>query len=142
MSELTGDLRAEALHRSARTIRLILTAGAAIFAAAGILLLVLPGTFAAWLGLAGAEPATLWALRMVGAALLPLAGLMVLVRRLRDHHAIGAALVMMVASALMSVLTLLMPGSWTFLRAALLGAGLVFAAAYAVLLVLFRRASA
>jgi hypothetical protein len=131
----------EALHRAARTIRLVLTVGAAVFAAAGVVLLVAPGLFAQLLGLAGSDASTTWSLRMVGAALVPLAGLMVLVRRLRDHHAVGAALVMLLASLLMTVLTLTMPGAWTFVRAALLGIGLVFSGAYITLLVLLRRAN-
>lgn len=138
--EASPDL--DALHRAARTIRLVLTVGAAVFAVAGVVLLLAPGLFAQLLGLAGTEGSTTWALRMVGAALVPLAGLMVLVRRLRDHHAVGAALVMLVASLLMSILTITMPGTWTFVRAALLGIGLVFSAAYITLLVLLRRANA
>jgi hypothetical protein len=131
----------EALHRAARTIRLVLSVGAAVFAVAGVVLLIAPGLFAQLLGLAGNDASTTWSLRMVGAALVPLAGLMVLVRRLRDRHAVGAALVMLVASLLMSILTITMPGAWTFVRAALLGIGLVFSAAYITLLVLLRRAN-
>lgn len=129
----------EAVHRVARSIRMVLTVGAAVFALAGLALLLIPSAFAGWLGLDATAAATLWSLRMLGAVLLPLAALMVMVRRLRDHHAVGAAAVMLTASVLLGILTIAMPGSWTFLRAALLGAALVFATAYAALLVLLRR---
>lgn len=121
---------------------MVLTVGAAVFAVAGLLLLLLPATFGSWIGLSAPTAEAQWALRMLGAVLLPLAALMVLVRRLRDHHAVGAALVMLVASILLGLLTITLPGSWTFLRVALLGAALVFAAAYAALLLMLRRAAA
>lgn len=132
----------ESLQRAARTIRLVLTVGAAIFAVTGLLLLLLPANLGSLLGLATDAPATQWVLRMLGVVLLPLAAFMILVRRLRDYHAIGAAMVMAVASLLMTIMTLTLPGSWTFLRTAFLGIGLVFAGAYATLLVILRRASA
>jgi hypothetical protein len=75
---------------------------------------------------------------MTGAALIGLAGLMVLVRRLRDEHAIGAAIVMLVVSILFVILDLTMPGEWGFLRVLLVGANLVFAAAFAALLWMLR----
>ena len=52
---------------------------------------------------------------------------------------LGAGAVMMVTSALLTLLTVTLPGEWTPLRWALLGAGFVFALAYAVLLVASRR---
>jgi hypothetical protein len=123
---------------SARLIRSVLAVGASFFLVAGALLFVLPDAFAGWIGLEASD-ATAWALRMLGVALLSLAGLMWLVRRAKDHPVLGAGAVMMVASALLTGLTVTLPGEWTPLRWALLGAGAVFALAYLGLLIASRR---
>jgi hypothetical protein len=111
---------------SARLIRSVLAVGASFFLAAG------------WIGLEGSD-AVAWTLRMLGVALLALGGLMWLVRRAKDHPVLGAGAVMMVASALLTALTVTLPGEWTPLRWALLGAGAVFALAYLGLLLASRR---
>ena len=123
---------------SARLIRVVLAVGASFFVVAGLLLFALPESFTSWIGL---EPSAevAWAMRMLGVTLLTLAGLMWLVRRAKDHPVLGAGAVMMVASALLTGLTLTLPGDWTPLRWALLGAGAVFALAYLALLVASRR---
>jgi hypothetical protein len=123
---------------SARLIRSVLAVGASFFLAAGVLLLFVPDSFAAWIGLEGSD-AVAWTLRMLGVALLALGGLMWLVRRAKDHPVLGAGAVMMVASALLTALTVTLPGEWTPLRWALLGAGAVFALAYLGLLMASRR---
>ena len=123
---------------SARLVRLVLSVGAAFFALAAVLLLVLPDSFATWIGLEGTA-AVDWAMRMIGAILLGLSGLMWLVRRARDHPVLGAGAVMMVTSAFLTVLTVTIPREWTPLRWALLGAGAVFALTYLALLVASRR---
>jgi hypothetical protein len=124
---------------SARLIRVVLGAGAAFFLVAAILLLAVPDAFAGWIGLESL-PAVEWSLRMLGAALLGLAGVMWLVRRAGDHPVLGAGAVMILAGGAMTVLTVTLPGEWTPVRWALLGAGGVFVLAYAVLLVASRRA--
>jgi hypothetical protein len=123
---------------SARLIRSVLAVGSTFFVVSGALLFVMPDTFGGWIGLEVSD-ATSWALRMLGVALLALAGLMWLVRRAKDHPVLGAGAVMMVASALLTGLTVTMPGEWTPLRWALLGAGAVFALAYLGLLIASRR---
>ena len=123
---------------SARLIRLVLSARASFFVIAALLLLVLPDSFASWIGLEGTD-AVAWALRMIGAVLLGLSGLMWLVRRAGDHPVLGAGAVMMVTSALLTILTVTLPGEWTPLRWALLGAGAAFALAYLALLLASRR---
>jgi hypothetical protein len=136
---------------SARLIRVVLGVGAAFFLMAGVLLLASPDAFAEWIGLEPkpdsgglADPsgreAVAWALRMLGAGLLGLAGQMWLVRRAGDHPVLGAAAVMVVAGGAMTILTITLPGEWTPLRWALLGAGAVFILAYVVLLAASRRA--
>jgi uncharacterized membrane protein YhaH (DUF805 family) len=101
------------------------------------LLIAVPGIVGSWLGLPTATGVA-WGQQMAGAALIGLAGLMVLVRRLRDEHTIGAAIVMLVVSILFVILDLTMPGEWGFLRVLLVGANLVFAAAFAALLWMLR----
>ncbi len=123
---------------SARLIRIVLSVGSAFFVVAALMLLVIPDSFASWIGLEATDSVA-WALRMIGAVLLGLSGLMWLVRRAGDHPVLGAGAVMMVTSALLTLLTVTLPGEWTPLRWALLGAGFVFALAYAVLLVASRR---
>lgn len=123
---------------SARLIRVVLGVGAGFFLVAGVLLLAIPDAFAAWIGLESSDPVA-WALRMLGAGLLGLAGQMWLVRRAGDHPVLGAAAVMVVAGGAMTVLTFTLPGQWTPLRWALLGAGAAFILAYVVLLVASRR---
>lgn len=123
---------------SARLIRLVLSVGSAFFLVAGALLFLLPDSFSTWIGLAPSDEVA-WAMRMLGVTLLALAGLMWLVRRAKDHPVLGAGAVMMVASALLTALTVTLPGEWTPLRWALLGAGAVFALAYLALLMASRR---
>jgi hypothetical protein len=127
----------ESQARAARVIRLVLTVDAVLCLVLGVLLIAVPGIVGAWLGLPTAAGVA-WGQQMTGAALIGLAGLMVLVRRLRDEHAIGAAIVMLVVSILFVILDLTMPGEWGFLRVLLVGANLVFAAAFAVLLWMLR----
>ncbi|MCX6421134.1 MAG: hypothetical protein NT180_02020 [Actinobacteria bacterium] len=128
----------ESQARAARVIRLVLTVDAVFSLVFGVLLIVVPGIVGAWLGLPSAAGVA-WGQQVTGAALIGLAGLMVLVRRLRDEHAIGAAIVMLVVSILFVILDLTMPGEWGFLRVLLVGANLVFAAAFAALLWMLRR---
>ena len=123
---------------SARLIRLVLSVGSAFFLVAGALLFLLPDSFSTWIGLVSSDEVA-WAMRMLGVTLLALAGLMWLVRRAKDHPVLGAGAVMMVASALRTALTVTLPGEWTPLRWALLGAGAVFALAYLALLMASRR---
>lgn len=123
---------------SARLIRVVLSVGAAFFIIAGLLLLAVPDSFGAWIGLETTD-AVAWTLRMLGAALVGLAGQMWLVRRAGDHPVLGAGAVMIAAGGAMTILTLTLPGEWTPLRWALLGVGGVFVIAYAVLLVASRR---
>jgi hypothetical protein len=123
---------------SARLIRLVLSVGSAFFLVAGALLFLLPDSFSTWIGLVSSDEVA-WAMRMLGVTLLALAGLMWLVRRAKDHPVLGAGAVMMVASALLTALTVTLPGEWTPLRWALLGAGAVFALAYLALLMASRR---
>ena len=128
----------ESQARAARVIRLVLAVDAAWSLVIGLLLLVIPHVTGSWLGLPD-QPGVAWAQRVAGACLIGLAGLMVLVRRLRDEHAIGAAMVLLAVSVLLLVLDTVMPGDWGFLRVVLVGVNAVFTIAFAVLLWLLRR---
>ena len=119
-------------------IRVVLGIGSAFFVVTGVLLLALPSAFAGWIGFDSTD-AVAWCLRMLGAALIGLAGQMWLVRRAGDHPVLGAAAVMIVAGGLMTILTVTLPGEWTLVRWALLVVGLLFVTVYVVLLALARR---
>lgn len=139
-----ADLRdISGVATSAGLIRIVLGVGAAFFLVASLALLAIPDTFAGWLGLepeAVISPEVSWLLRMLGAALLGLAGQMWLVRRGGDHPVLGAAAVMVIAGGAMTLLTVTMPGSWTLVRGLLLVVGIVFLGAYLFLLLSSRRA--
>ena len=123
---------------SARLIRIVLGIGSLFFIITGLLVLVMPGAFAGWIGFESTD-AVDWCLRMLGAALVGLSGQMWLVRRAPNHPVLGAAAVMIIAGGLMTILTVTLPGEWTLVRWALLGVGLTFVLVYVVLLVLARR---
>lgn len=120
-------------------IRTVLGVGSAVFLVSALALLVLPGTFSELLGLQSGESVD-WVLRMLGAALLALAGQMWLVRRSDDAGVRGAGAVMIVAGGLMTILTLTLPGDWTLLRWAYLAFGLAFVVLYALLIAVGIRA--
>lgn len=120
-------------------IRSVLGIGATVFLLSAISLLVLPGTFAELLGLQAGESVD-WVMRMLGAALLALAGQMWLVRRADDAGVRGAGAVMIVAGGLMTILTVTLPGEWTLLRWAYLAFGLTFVVLYALLIAVSIRA--
>ncbi len=118
-----------------RVIRGVLAAGALVFAASAIALLVAPGWFGELLGLRPSVEGE-WALRMLGAALVALAGQMWLVRR-GDRAAVrGAAAVMLLGGGLMTLLTVFLPADdgWTLFRWLYLLFGSSFMIAYAGLL--------
>ena len=125
-----------------RYIRGVLAAGALVFAVSSVALLVLPGWFAEELGMRPSVEAE-WALRMVGACLVALAGQMWLVRRADRPGIRGAAAVMIVGGGLMTLLTIFLPADqdWTLVRWLYLLFGSSFMIAYAVLLYLGLRDS-
>jgi len=125
-----------------RYIRGVLAAGALVFAVSSVALLVLPGWFAEALGMRPSVEAE-WALRMVGACLVALAGQMWLVRRADRPGIRGAAAVMIVGGGLMTLLTIFLPADqdWTLVRWLYLLFGSSFMIAYAVLLYLGLRDS-
>lgn len=120
-------------------IRVVLGTGAAVFLLSALCLILLPGVFAELLGLVSSEGLD-WVMRMLGAALLALAGQMWLVRRADDAGVRGAGAVMIVAGGLMTILTVTLPGEWTLLRWAYLAFGLTFVVLYALLIAVSIRA--
>jgi len=118
-----------------RVIRGVLAAGAVVFAVSALVALVVPGLLADGLGLRPSVEGE-WALRMVGACLVALAGQMWLVRRADAPAIRGAAVVMIVGGGLMTLLTVFLPADagWTLLRWLYLLFGATFVIAYSVLL--------
>lgn len=118
-----------------RYIRAVLAAGSLVFAVSSLALLVAPGWFADALGLRPSVEAE-WALRMVGAVLVALAGQMWLVRRADRPGIRGAAAVMIVGGGLMTLLTVFLPADqdWTLVRWLYLLFGSSFIIAYSGLL--------
>lgn len=118
-----------------RTIRGLLALGSLVFALSALALLILPSTFATLLGLTPTSELD-WALRMMGAVLVALAGQMWLVRHTPDPSTRGAAAVMVLGGGLMTVMTIWLPGEWNSLRWAYLGFGLGFCLLYLTLLLI------
>ena len=82
-----------------RTIRGLLALGSLVFALSAVALLVMPSAFATLLGLTPTSDLD-WALRMMGAVLVALAGQMWLVRHTPDPSTRGAAAVMVLYCAM------------------------------------------
>lgn len=118
-----------------RTIRGLLALGSLVFALSAVALLILPSTFATLLGLTPTSELD-WALRMMGAVLVALAGQMWLVRHTPDPSTRGAAAVMVIGGGLMTAMTVWLPGEWSSLRWAYLGFGLGFCLLYLTLLLI------
>ena len=118
-----------------RTIRGLLALGSLVFALSAVALLVMPSAFATLLGLTPASDLD-WALRMMGAVLVALAGQMWLVRHTPDPSTRGAAAVMVLGGGLMTIMTVWLPGEWSTLRWAYLGFGLGFCLLYLILLLI------
>ena len=124
-----------------RTIRGLLALGSLVFALSAIALLILPSAFATLLGLTPTSELD-WAMRMMGAVLVALAGQMWLVRHTPDPSTRGAAAVMVIGGGLMTVMTVWLPGEWSSLRWAYLGFGLGFCLLYLSLLLIGLRDAA
>jgi hypothetical protein len=118
-----------------RTIRGLLALGSLVFALSAVALLILPSAFATLLGLTPTSELD-WALRMMGAVLVALAGQMWLVRHTPDPSTRGAAAVMVIGGGLMTIMTVWLPGEWSTLRWAYLGFGLGFCLLYLTLLLI------
>ena len=118
-----------------RTIRGLLALGSLVFALSAVALLVMPSAFATLLGLTPTSELD-WALRMMGAVLVALAGQMWLVRHTPDPSTRGAAAVMVIGGGLMTIMTVWLPGEWSTLRWAYLGFGLGFCLLYLTLLLI------
>jgi len=118
-----------------RAIKAVLATGASVFLLSAVALLVAPGWFGEVLGLRPSIESE-WALRMLGAALVALAGQMWLVRRTDRAGVRGAAAVMLVGGGLMTLLTVFLPADdgWTLFRWLYLLFGSVFMIGYAGLL--------
>ncbi len=116
-----------------RIISTILGLGALVFAISAVALLLAPELLARWLGVAE-TPDVAWTLRLMGAVLIALAGQMFLVRRGDERTVRAAAIVMIIGGGLMTIVTFIAPGSWTWLRIAYAVFGTAFCVAYVLAL--------
>lgn len=133
----TWDMNTAASHP--RSIRLVLLAGATVFAASAVALLLSPDIFVSLLGLPASDGLD-WAMRMIAVTLVALTGNMAIVAVFGSERGVTvAAVVMLVSAGGLGVLTLLIPVdvTWFSLLYAMVGFG--FATAYVVTLALWLR---
>ena len=113
-------------------LRWILRAGAAVFGASALILLLTPAVFIGLLGLP--ESAELdWAMRMIAITLVALTGNMAVVSVSASNRGVlTASMVMLVAAGALGFLTLMIPSeaTWFTVLYALVGFG--FSSAYLV----------
>ena len=111
--------------KSVDALRGVLLCGSLVCLASGAFLIVVPDTFATLFGLAtSAELA--WALRVLGASLVGMAGLLWQVRHAPGTPVRRASLAMAAGGGLMTVFALVAPGTWTVMRWSYLGVGAMF----------------
>jgi len=130
MTNLTGETR---------RIRLVLLAGASVFALSAVVLLVSPGLFVSLLALPS-SPGLDWAMRMIAITLMALTGNMAAAAVFAsDRSVVVAGTVMLLAAGSLGVLTLLVPAppTWFGVLYAMVGCG--FATAYVLTLTLWWR---
>jgi hypothetical protein len=122
-----------------KNIRVVLLAGAVVFALSAAVLFVSPEIFVSLLGLP-ASTGIDWAMRMIAVTLVALTGNMAVVAVFADAKGVGiAAVVMLISAGSLGVLTLLIPAevTWFGLVYALVGFG--FATAYILTLAFWWR---
>ena len=122
-----------------RSIRFVLTAGAVVFGASAVGLLVSPDIFVDLLGLQASDQMN-WAMRMIAITLIALTGNMAAVAFFGDSRGVTvSAVVMLVSAGSLGVLTLLIPAdvTWFSLLYAMVGFG--FATAYVLTLAFWAR---
>jgi O-antigen/teichoic acid export membrane protein len=118
-----------------RRIALVLRVGAIIFGVSALALLVEPAFFLKFLGLFTQNdqvPAELnWAMRMIGLVLIIVAAMMPVVAAFASERALRQiAVVMILVSSALSLLTVSAPGKWTIGRGLYVVVGGVFAIGY------------
>ena len=118
-------------------VRNILKAGAAVFGASALLLLVAPSLFLDLLVLDATSDELVWAMRMIGLTLIALAGNMWMNSLNPDNDVVrNVAVVMAVAASGLGFLTLLIPGQLHVFSVLYAIVGFSFGFAYITALIL------
>ena len=124
----------------ARLASIVIRINALLFAASAPVLLLAPGSMAAWLNIDSASEDVRWAVQVIGACLLGLAGQLWIVSGCGTKIVMKATVVTCTAETVTTMLTALTPGSWTPMRYFFLLQGAISALLYAVVLLWARRA--
>ncbi|MBU6213962.1 MAG: hypothetical protein KGP01_05920 [Actinomycetales bacterium] len=130
---------ADAPAGAVRFAALVIRANAVLFAASAPVLLLAPGSMAAWLNIDGTSADVRWAVQVIGACLLGLAGQLWIVSKGAARVVLTATAVTFTAESVTTLLTALTPGSFTPMRWFFFGQGAVSALAYGSVLLLSRR---
>ena len=128
-----------ALTAPARFASVVIRVNALLFALSAPVLLLAPGTMATWLNIDSGSDDVRWAVQVIGACLLGLAGQLWIVSRCGTKVVMAATSVTFVAESITTLLTALTPGQWSPMRWFFLGQGGVSALAYAAVLMWARR---
>ncbi|MGI9197038.1 MAG: hypothetical protein ACR2KE_06200 [Candidatus Nanopelagicales bacterium] len=128
----------EGLAASARLVRVLLSAVVVVLLVSALALIFAPSWVEQAIGLDG-DSSTRWTLQVLGATLIGFAGMMWLTRRAGDNPVMGSAIVLMLASGLVFLLMLTLPGDWAPLRIVALVLALACAVSCLLLLLSGRR---
>lgn len=111
-------------------------AGATVFGLSALFLLVAPGFFLELLGYSSASTVLVWSMRMIAVTLLALAGNMwVHAHRSTNEALVSVGRVMAVCATGLGILTLQLPGTFTWFSIAYACVGFLFGANYTVCLI-------
>lgn len=126
-------------YKPARFSAVVIRINSVLFAVSAPVLLLAPGTMAAWLNIDGTSDDVRWAVQVIGACLLGLAGQLWIVSGCGPNVVMKATVVTFTAETVTTLLTALTPGSWTAMRFFFLSQGGVSALLYALVLMWARR---
>ncbi|MFY9325086.1 MAG: hypothetical protein WAO29_01330 [Candidatus Nanopelagicales bacterium] len=119
-------------------IRLIVLIGASVFLLSAVALIAFPEVFGEFINIT--DDSAIWTLRMIGIVLLPLAYAMFILRATASNHTIRSfAVLMILVSTALGVVTLLAPGTASLGRWIYALVGFAFAFAYSAAVVLSPR---
>ncbi|MBU6213427.1 MAG: hypothetical protein KGP01_03135 [Actinomycetales bacterium] len=143
MAQTQGSTpEAAAPSGAVRFASLVIRVNAVLFAASAPVLLLAPGSMAAWLNIDSASADVRWAVQVIGACLLGLAGQLWIVSKCAAQVVMTATAVTFTAETVTTLLTALTPGSFTPMRWFFFGQGAVSALAYGCVLLWARQKSA
>ena len=133
---------AQSVSQPARISSVVIRINAVLFALSAPVLLLAPGSMAQWLNIDSTSADVRWAVQVIGACLLGLAGQLWIVSGCGARVVMRATVVTFTAETVTTLLTALTPGSWTPMRWFFLCQGGISALAYAAVLLWARRSAA